>query len=82
MKVICNRGALLEALNVVGNVIAARTPKPVLLCLKLSAKDGTLDLRSFFVISVDPIIFLQPLQPGIFDEPADCDSRDVEPKKE
>ena len=42
MKVICNRGALLEALNVVGNVVAARTPKPVLQCLKLSASDGTL----------------------------------------
>lgn len=45
MKVICNRGALLEALNVTGNVIAARTPKPVLLCLKLSAKDGTLTVE-------------------------------------
>jgi DNA polymerase III subunit beta len=42
MKVICNRGALLEALNVVGNVVAARTPKPVLQCLKLSASGGVL----------------------------------------
>jgi DNA polymerase-3 subunit beta len=42
MKVICNRGALLEALNVVGNVVAARTPKPVLQCLKLSVADGNL----------------------------------------
>src|SRR5277367_5167115 len=42
MKVICNRGALVEALNVVGNVVAARTPKPVLQCLKLSAADGVL----------------------------------------
>jgi hypothetical protein len=29
MKVICNRGALLEALTVAGNVVAALTPKPV-----------------------------------------------------
>jgi DNA polymerase III subunit beta len=42
MKVICNRGALLEALTVVGNVVAARTPKPILQCLKLSAADGVL----------------------------------------
>src|SRR6202020_3626958 len=37
MKVICNRGALLEALTVAGNVVAARTPKPVLQCVKLPA---------------------------------------------
>jgi DNA polymerase-3 subunit beta len=42
MKVICNRGALVEALNVVGNVVAGRTTKPVLQCLKLSAADGAL----------------------------------------
>jgi DNA polymerase III subunit beta len=44
MKVICNRGALLDALLVVGNVVAARTPKPALQCLKLSAADGTLTI--------------------------------------
>jgi DNA polymerase-3 subunit beta len=38
MKVICNRGALLEALTVTGNVVAARTPKPALQCVKLSAE--------------------------------------------
>jgi len=42
MKVICNRGALLEALVVTGNVVAARTTKPVLQCLKISASGGTL----------------------------------------
>lgn len=40
MKVICNRGALLEALLVAGNVVASRTPKPVLQCVKLAA-EGT-----------------------------------------
>jgi DNA polymerase-3 subunit beta len=37
MKLICNRGALLEALNVAGNAIATRTPKPALQCVKLTA---------------------------------------------
>jgi DNA polymerase III subunit beta len=42
MKVICNRGALLEALTIAGNVIAARTPKPVLQCVRLAAADNEL----------------------------------------
>src|SRR5579859_7283487 len=42
MKVICNRGALLEALSVTGNVVQARTPKPVLQCVKLTAADDRL----------------------------------------
>jgi hypothetical protein len=28
MKVICNRGALLDGLLMAGNVVASRTPKP------------------------------------------------------
>src|SRR6478609_6872914 len=46
MKVICNRGALLEALMVAGNVVAARTPKPVLLCVKLTAADDRLTIAA------------------------------------
>ena len=46
MKVICNRGALLEALTVAGNVVAARTPKPVLLCVKLTAADDRLTIAA------------------------------------
>jgi len=46
MKVICNRGALLEALNVCGNVVASRTPKPVLQCVKLSAADDRLTVAA------------------------------------
>jgi DNA polymerase III subunit beta len=42
MKVNCNRGALLDALNLAGTVVAARTPKPVLQCLKLTAEDNAL----------------------------------------
>lgn len=46
MKVICNRGALLEALNVTGGVVAARTPKPVLQCVKLTAQDDRLTVAA------------------------------------
>ena len=44
MKVICNRGALLEALLVAGNVVTSRTPKPVLQCVKLTAADDKLTI--------------------------------------
>ncbi|MFI4881150.1 MAG: DNA polymerase III subunit beta, partial [Phycisphaerales bacterium JB064] len=41
MRVVCDRGALLEAVNVVSSVAASRTPKPQLTCVKLSAgRDG------------------------------------------
>src|SRR4029077_4146263 len=46
MKVICNRGALLEALTVAGAVVAARTPKPVLQCVKLTAADDRLTIAA------------------------------------
>ena len=42
MKVICNRGALLDGLLMAGNVVASRTPKPVLQCVKLTAEENTL----------------------------------------
>lgn len=40
MKVICDRGALVESLNLVAAVVASRTPKPVLMCVKLTAEAG------------------------------------------
>lgn len=46
MKVICDRSALLDAVNVVGGVVLARTPTPVLRCIKLSAADGLLTLAA------------------------------------
>ncbi len=46
MKVICDRGALVEALNLAGAAVVARTPKPVLTCIKLTADEGTLTLDS------------------------------------
>jgi DNA polymerase-3 subunit beta len=42
MKLICNRSALLEALNVAGNAVAARTTKPALQCVKLTATSDKL----------------------------------------
>ena len=63
MKVICNRGALLEALMVAGNVVAARTPKPVLLCVKVTAADDKLTLAA------TDLEVTEPSEPS-FNEPA------------
>jgi DNA polymerase III subunit beta len=46
MKVICDRVALLDAVNLVAGVVATRTPTPVLQCIKLTAADGTLTLAA------------------------------------
>lgn len=37
MKVICDRGALLDAINLVSGVVATRSPRPQLSCVKLDA---------------------------------------------
>src|SRR3954464_5519825 len=37
MKVICDRSALLEAVNTVGSVVPTRSPSPALSCVKLTA---------------------------------------------
>jgi DNA polymerase-3 subunit beta len=46
MKVICNRGALQEALTIAGTVSSARTPKPVLQCVKLTADNDRLTIAA------------------------------------
>jgi len=46
MKVICDRAALVEAVNVVAGVVVSRTPTPVLQCVKLTATDGRLTLAA------------------------------------
>lgn len=46
MKLICNRGALLEALNVTGNVVNPRSPKEVLKCVKVTAAEDRLTLAA------------------------------------
>lgn len=38
MKVICDRGALLDAVNLVASVAPTRTPTPALACVKLTAR--------------------------------------------
>ncbi len=41
MKVLCDRGALLDAINLISGVVASRTPRLQLTCVKLTAtKDG------------------------------------------
>lgn len=37
MKVVCDRASLLDAVNLVSGVVAARTPRPQLTCVKLTA---------------------------------------------
>ncbi|MCK4602107.1 MAG: DNA polymerase III subunit beta, partial [Phycisphaerae bacterium] len=44
MKVIAQTAALHEALGLIGSIAAVRTPKPVLQCIKLVAKDKKLTL--------------------------------------
>lgn len=46
MKVICNRGALLEGILVVGNVVSTRIAKLALQCIKLEAKNNSLTLSA------------------------------------
>ncbi|MDG1360647.1 MAG: DNA polymerase III subunit beta [Phycisphaerales bacterium] len=46
MKLVCSRDALAEALAIAGSVVISRTPAPVLLCLKLEAKDGLLHISA------------------------------------
>ncbi|MEM8756833.1 MAG: DNA polymerase III subunit beta [Planctomycetota bacterium] len=40
MKVVCDRDALLDAVNLVAGVVNTRSPKPQLACIKLTAEDS------------------------------------------
>jgi DNA polymerase-3 subunit beta len=46
MKVIAQTAALQEALNLAGGIVAARTPKPVLQCVKLTAANKMLTVQA------------------------------------
>lgn len=46
MKVVCDRAVLLDALTMAAGVVVSRTPTPVLLCVKLAARDGSLVVAS------------------------------------
>ena len=46
MKVIVQTAALQDALNLAGAIVAARTPKPVLQCVKLTAANKVLTVQA------------------------------------
>lgn len=46
MKAICDRKVLLESLNTINGAIVARTPKPVLTCVKITAVNDALTLAA------------------------------------
>ncbi|MBM4112286.1 MAG: DNA polymerase III subunit beta [Phycisphaerae bacterium] len=46
MKVVCDRAHLLDALTTAASVVAPRNTSPALACVKLTAKDGLLQIRS------------------------------------
>ncbi|MCH8261403.1 MAG: DNA polymerase III subunit beta, partial [Planctomycetes bacterium] len=65
MKVLCERTALVDALNIVGSVVPTRTPTPVLRCLKLTATEGLLvlaatDLQVGIRLGVEQVDVEQP----------------------
>lgn len=73
MKLICDRAALMEALNLAGGVVVSRTPKPVLTCVKLTAADGVLtlsatDLEAALQVSTNRV---EVSEPGTALVPAD-----------
>ena len=51
MKVICDRSALLSALNLVAGVVPARSPKPQLTCIRFSARKGEKGVPSQVTLS-------------------------------
>ena len=65
MKVICDRAALVEAVNLVGGVVVSRSPQPVLQCVKLTATEGQLmlaatDLEVGLRLGVDQVDVQKP----------------------
>ena len=65
MKVLCERAALVDALNVVSGVVPNRTPTAVLRCFKLTADEGLLvlgatDLQVAMRLGVEQVDVEQP----------------------
>jgi DNA polymerase-3 subunit beta len=58
MKVLVNRAALVEALGLAGSVVLARTPKPVLTCVKLIAGE-TAGAKTLTLVATDMELALQ-----------------------
>ncbi len=46
MKIVCDRTALVDALTLASSVVMSRTTVPVLVCVKLTATDGTLRVEA------------------------------------
>jgi DNA polymerase-3 subunit beta len=60
MKVLINRAALVEALGLASSVVLARTPKPVLTCVKLIANaSGAGGAKTLTVVATDMELALQ-----------------------
>ncbi len=63
MKVICDRTALLDAINVVSAVVPSRTPRPQLMCVKLIASmDGDVGALTLAATDADTSIRLSTVQ--------------------
>lgn len=59
MKVICDRGALLDAVNVISTVVAQRTPRPQLTCIKLSARKDDAGASTLVLAATDAEISMR-----------------------
>ncbi len=64
MKVICDRGALLDAVNIVSGVVATRTPKPQLTCIKITATDDA-DNPTLVLAATDAEISMRMATPEV-----------------
>ncbi len=73
MQVIANREALSEAIGVAQGVVASRTPKPILQCVKLSAtSEGLLLTATDLEVGVRSVVRqVQVAEPGEVVVPAD-----------
>ena len=58
MKLLVNRAALVEALGLASSVVLARTPKPVLTCVKLTA-GNTGKTKTLTIAATDMELALQ-----------------------
>ncbi len=74
MKVICDRAALVDAVNTASGIVASRTPTPVLKCLKLTAAEpsglvlSSTDLEVGLRLGVAEVEVVQPGEAAV---PAD-----------
>lgn len=59
MKVICDRPALLDAVNLVNSVVASRTPRPQLTCVKLTAAKSGKEGGSLTLSATDAEVALR-----------------------